>query len=94
VAGADGADLVERQFARQHDAADAKLLRQRDALGAGDAHLRAAVDRPGGAICVRQLGDAHILHDDGVGARRGDRGQGLRGASSSSWSKTSVLKVT
>jgi hypothetical protein len=71
---ADGADLVERQFPRQHHAAHAEFLCEFDALGAGDAHLCAAVDGQGGRYLPRHLRDAHILHDDGVGARRGDGG--------------------
>jgi hypothetical protein len=79
VAGADGAHVVERQLARQHDARYAKLLRQRDPLGAGDAHLRAAVYLGAGGDAPHKLRNAHILHDEGVSARRGDGSDRLHG---------------
>ena len=75
---ADGADFGEREFARQRDAADAEALREADAIGAGDAHLRAAVDFEIGRDLLRHAHDADILHDDGVGAGLGDVGERAR----------------
>ena len=77
--GADGADVVQGEFAGQHHAADPKLLRQVDAFGAGQAHLRAAVDGQVGGDLPRQLGHGHVLHDDAVGAGGGDVGQSAHG---------------
>ena len=68
-------DVVERQLAGQHHAAHAELLRQVDALGAGDAHLRAAVDLEIGRDLPGKLRDGQVLHDDGVGAGFGDGAQ-------------------
>ena len=70
-----------------------EALRQSHAIGAGDAHLRAGVEFQIGRDLARQLDDAEILHDHGVGAGFGDGGEGARGFGSSC-SKTSVLKVT
>ena len=58
---------------------DAEALRQSHALGAGDAHLRAAVDLQVGRDLPRHAHDADILHDDRVGAGLGDRRQRARG---------------
>ena len=76
--GADGADLVEGQLARHHDAADAETLREADAIGAGDAHLRAAVDFEAGRDLPREFHDAKVLDDDGIGASLGDGCEGAR----------------
>ena len=46
---------VERELARQRHAAGAQALRQPDAVGAGDAHLRAGVDFELGRDLPRQL---------------------------------------
>ena len=52
---------------------------QGDALGAGDAHLGAAVDFQVGGDAAGDLGHGHVLDDDGVGPGGGDAGQGAAG---------------
>ncbi len=74
---ANGPYLVQRQLTRQDDTRDAKLLRQSHALGAGDAHLRRAVHLQVRRNLPGQLGNAHVLHDDGVDAGGGNGRQGL-----------------
>ena len=79
---ADRADLVERQLARQHHAPHAEPLREPHAFGAGDAHLRAAVDFQIRRDLARQRDSRPVLHDDRVGPGLGDRreraGRGLQ----------------
>ena len=75
---ADCSNFGEREFARQGDAADAEALREPDAIGAGDTHLRAAVDFQVGRDLLRHADDAGVLHDDRVGSRLGDFGQRAR----------------
>ena len=69
----------ERQLARQSDAVDAEPLREGDALGAGDAHLRAAVKLDVGRDLARQRCHARVLHDQRVGAGFGDGGERTHG---------------
>ena len=76
---ADGAHFGQRQLARQRDPADAEALRQAHAIGAGDAHLRAAVDFQVGRDLLRHAHHAHVLHDQGVRARLGNLRQRARG---------------
>ena len=52
-----------------------RLCARADAVGAGDAHLRAAVDLELGRDLLRQFEDAEVLHDDGVGPGFGDSRQ-------------------
>ena len=75
---ANGAHLVERKLARQRHAARAQALRQPDAIGAGDAHLRAGVNFEPGRDLANQLQNTDILHDDRVGSSLGDGRQHAR----------------
>ena len=57
---------------------DAEALRQAHAIGAGHAHLRAAVDLQVGRDLLRHAHHADILNDERVRARLGDLGQRAR----------------
>lgn len=67
--GADMADLLERELAREHDAREAELRERFDALEAADRHLRARVERQVGHRLMGDTRDAEVLHEHGVGAR-------------------------
>ncbi len=77
--GADLADFGEREFSGEDYARDAEVARHADSFGAGDAHLRAAVDFEIRGDFTGQLHDSEILHDDSVSARFGDGRQALGG---------------
>ena len=67
--GADMADLLEGEFAREHDAREAELRERPHALEAADRHLRARVERQVGHRLMGDTRDAEVLHEHGVGAR-------------------------
>ena len=69
----DLADVVDRQFAGQNHALDAQPADEFDAARLGQRHLRRAVDRQLGSQPVHQPRQTQVLHDHGIGARRGDR---------------------
>ena len=75
----DGAHFGQRKLARQRDPADAEALRQAHAIGAGHAHLRAAVDVQMGRDPLRHARHAHVLDDEGIRPRLGERAQRPRG---------------
>ena len=71
-AGGDVTDLIDRQLAREHGARESHLGRGLDPGEIVDAHLRAGVQ---GNVRQRGAQRAHepeILHDQSVGAERGD----------------------
>ena len=74
---ADRTDLVERQFAGQHDPFHAQSLGHIDALGARQGHLRRGVDRQLGAHGPHQLQHAQVLDQHGVDAQFGQRADRL-----------------
>ena len=64
--GANGADVVERILARQHDSVDAELLQHGRAGFVVHRHLRRAVDLEVGIESLNQANEPEILDDDGV----------------------------
>ena len=75
--GTNHANLVQRKLTRQDYPADAKLLRQLDPFGAGDAHLGAAMHFHLRRNLPGQLRDSHILYDDRISPSGGNFAQGL-----------------
>ena len=65
--GADMADLLERELAREHDAREAELRERPHALEAADRHLRARVEGQVGHRLMGDTRDAEVLHEHGVG---------------------------
>ena len=64
--GGDFANIFQTQFASQDDTATAQRRGQFGPFGAGDRHLRAAVDVQIWRDLFGQFNDADILNDDGV----------------------------
>ncbi len=69
---ADPGDLAEGQLAGQDHPRAAELLREPDALGAGDRHLGRGVDLQVGRDRPDQPGQANVLDDHGVDSGLGD----------------------
>ena len=67
------ANVVEREFAGQHDALDAKFTHIGDAARLGQRHLRGSVDVQSGYEALDQPNQADVLHDHRVDAVLGDR---------------------
>jgi hypothetical protein len=61
----DVADLVDRQFARQHDLREADVLQEARLGGIADVGLRAGVQLDRRQIHFQQ---AHVLHDQRIDA--------------------------
>ena len=70
---ADCQDLVDRKLPRDDHPLHAERLGQRDALGAGECHLRGAMQRQVGTDLADEPGRADILHEHGIDARRRHR---------------------
>ena len=75
--GRVGADLVDRQLARDHHPGQAEVRQQPDGERARRGHLGGGVDLEVGAHRARDPGDRGILDDDGVDARGRDAPQQL-----------------
>src|SRR5579883_1323354 len=71
----NGGDLLGRELAREDRALDAERARDLGARGVGDGHLSGRVDRQARSDRPRELRDPHVLDDDRVGPRLGDRAE-------------------
>ena len=76
---ANGGDLGDREFPRQHHPPHAQRLDLADALGAAEGHLGRGVQRQLGAEPVDQPQQAEVLHQHGIDARRHGQPHGLLG---------------
>ena len=76
--GADLADLLQGQFARQNDPVIAKLCQLFGTLGRVDAHLGGTVQMQRGGDAFDQLRGGKVIGNHGVGARLGDGAHGIR----------------
>ena len=75
----DEGDLVEREFARQHDAAEAEVSERQDAFEVVGDKLRRSVERQVGEVAAADSRDAEVLHDQRVGAERVETRQRVDG---------------
>ena len=69
---ADGDDFIDGEFPGEHHPLHAELLRQTDALGTGECHLRRGVQREIGTDRLDEAGGADGLDEHGVDARLSD----------------------
>jgi hypothetical protein len=72
----DGAEFGEGEFAGEGDAGEAEAGGGADAFEVVEGHLGGGVETEGGEVLAGEAGDAEVLHDDGVGAAFGAKGEG------------------
>ena len=64
----DEGDLVEREFARQHDAPEPEVTERQDAFEIVGDELRRRVELQAGEVAPADPREAEVLHDQRVGA--------------------------